>query len=440
MQKNIIYFLICMLVFLNCTSVANAEMKTYEGVGESIMSERENANIAKEGAKLLAIKNAQDKAGVFISGNTQVKDNKLVKDDIVALTAEVVNLGEVKYEVIPLNITETLVTSYYRATLSVTIDTASLENKISQYLNKNSLDRATIIAQNNELVKAVDDVKAKNEEVKTLIAAAKTPQDNAKIKEELKALDRATLYAQKISEGNNYFKAGNSEMAQKLYREAIELYPNDATIAYEKLGDTYRLSGNYDKAIEAYTKVIQMDSIYSVSYYKRGAVYYFLQDYEKAAKDLEITLKHSPDSFFVLKMIIRSYIHLGDYNSASLVCNMNPQIERKDYRYTILKKYVNELNNVTNSINKLIDKLNNDANFIKYESKDYEPYYELNALKTTWLQFLENYWNADEDPESKIRLPNEREFIKHLQDECSNEWNRIREIEMRRLHETYPES
>ena len=103
----------------------------------------------------------------------------------------------------------------------------------------------------------------------------------------MKALDRDTLYAQKISEGNKLLRAGNHDGAINLYREAIALYPNDATIAYERLGDVYYNLKDYTKAIECYDRVTQMDSNYIMPYYKRGYAYCHLGDTEKAVENFQ---------------------------------------------------------------------------------------------------------------------------------------------------------
>ena len=58
------------IYFPPIVSVVHAEVKEYVGVGESIVSDRETIDIGKQGAKLQAIRNAQEKAGIVkISDN-----------------------------------------------------------------------------------------------------------------------------------------------------------------------------------------------------------------------------------------------------------------------------------------------------------------------------------------------------------------------------------
>ena len=132
-------------------SVANAELQKYTGVGESIISDRETLEIGKQGAKMQAIRNAQEQAGVFLSSQTVVKNARMQSDEIMAFTASVVHIDEpnIKYELIPLN--DALGTAKYRAMVIVTIDTDELNDKINKWLERDSQQRANLVDQNNEL-------------------------------------------------------------------------------------------------------------------------------------------------------------------------------------------------------------------------------------------------------------------------------------------------
>ena len=61
----------------------NAEIKSYDGVGEYIMSDFETPDVAKQRAKVYAERNAQEKAGVYIKSYTKTENLQLVDDEIV---------------------------------------------------------------------------------------------------------------------------------------------------------------------------------------------------------------------------------------------------------------------------------------------------------------------------------------------------------------------
>ena len=91
---------VMMLIF---TSTAHAEIKTYEGIGEYVMSEFEALDIAKQRAKQKAERNAQEKAGVYVSSYTKVKDSSVTEDEIITITSGIMNVINVDYEVTPLD-------------------------------------------------------------------------------------------------------------------------------------------------------------------------------------------------------------------------------------------------------------------------------------------------------------------------------------------------
>jgi tetratricopeptide (TPR) repeat protein len=63
---------------------------------------------------------------------------------------------------------------------------------------------------------------------------------------------------------------------------------------YRKRGFAYRRLNQFDKAIEDYSRAIELDPNYSRAYASRGSVYRVLKDYERAIEDFDQALKHNP--------------------------------------------------------------------------------------------------------------------------------------------------
>jgi tetratricopeptide (TPR) repeat protein len=55
--------------------------------------------------------------------------------------------------------------------------------------------------------------------------------------------------------------------------------------AYYNRGNAYKKNAQYDKAISAFTKAIEINPRHADAYYTRGVVYYYIKDYEKALDD-----------------------------------------------------------------------------------------------------------------------------------------------------------
>ncbi|MFA4837911.1 MAG: tetratricopeptide repeat protein [Candidatus Neomarinimicrobiota bacterium] len=81
-----------------------------------------------------------------------------------------------------------------------------------------------------------------------------------------------------------------------------------------KLGDQNRIRGEYSKAVEAYTKAIEIEPD-SISYEKRAKLFFILDEYEKAGKDFSIILK---DKFKpeVLYNRAKCYLKAENFNLA----------------------------------------------------------------------------------------------------------------------------
>ena len=131
MKKTLRQFLSAALIAGNLffASTVNAEVKTYTGTDEYIMSEFETLDIAKQRAKQKAERNAQEKAGVYISSYSETKDLELVTDEIVSITCGIMSVTDVKYEMTPL---EDVNGFAIRATVTANIET----DDVNKWLEK----------------------------------------------------------------------------------------------------------------------------------------------------------------------------------------------------------------------------------------------------------------------------------------------------------------
>ena len=69
--------------FIFASSVAHAEIQTYKGVGEYIMSSKETPEFAQSSAKMTAERSIQEQAGIYVSTLSEVQEQTLTKDEIV---------------------------------------------------------------------------------------------------------------------------------------------------------------------------------------------------------------------------------------------------------------------------------------------------------------------------------------------------------------------
>lgn len=88
--------LIAFLIAINLFSVAHAEIKTYEGVGEYLMT-TETVDFAKNQAELAAQRAILEQICVYIKSKSTMIDNELDNDEIVTVSAGILRIVDIKF-------------------------------------------------------------------------------------------------------------------------------------------------------------------------------------------------------------------------------------------------------------------------------------------------------------------------------------------------------
>lgn len=111
---------------------ALAEIETYTGEGKATMSEAETLEKVIERAKTYALRNAREKAGVYIRSQSRLRDLELVEDEVVTLTSGILKIKDSKVE-------KTLVNDAIQVyvIVTVTVDSDDLQREIDKFLARN---------------------------------------------------------------------------------------------------------------------------------------------------------------------------------------------------------------------------------------------------------------------------------------------------------------
>lgn len=106
----------------------------------------------------------------------------------------------------------------------------------------------------------------------------------------------------------------NDEEAFKCYQKTIE-YDDKHNRVYHNIGEYYERREDYEKALEAYSKQIE---IYEDDYYlvSRGWCYIYLERYEEARKDFEVALEYNSNNGYAMNGIGCIYKRQGEYEEA----------------------------------------------------------------------------------------------------------------------------
>lgn len=96
-MKNFLTILFAIVVL--STSVACAEVKTYTGSGEYLLTD-ENIDFAKSRAAISAERNILDKVCVYVKAQSTTIDNELDNDEIISICAGILHVTDTKYKII----------------------------------------------------------------------------------------------------------------------------------------------------------------------------------------------------------------------------------------------------------------------------------------------------------------------------------------------------
>lgn len=108
---------------------------------------------------------------------------------------------------------------------------------------------------------------------------------------------------------------GDYETAIEEYTRALELDPAFAD-AYNNRGIAYQALGEYDRAIEDYTRAIEINPEFAIAYRNRGLAYLDSGDNAAALEDFSAAIEIDPnygDAYFSRAFV---YMEEGDYEAA----------------------------------------------------------------------------------------------------------------------------
>ncbi len=268
---------------------AEAEVKSYDGVGEYIMSDFETPDVAKQRAKMYAERNACEKAGVYIKSYSRSENLELVADEIETMTNGILKVLSVEYKLVPLEQHGGIM---YRATVVAEIDT----DEVNAWINRGANERESLVEKNRELQRQLDEQEKLIAELKKR-AESQSPATNEQLQREFVEADKIFMSNVKLEEGNRAVLINSDEAYAQAYRawsEAIELNPNNA-LAYEARGYyCVYYTKDYAQAIADYTRAIELDPNNAENYHYRGVSFLESGDVDAAKSDFEQALKLNP--------------------------------------------------------------------------------------------------------------------------------------------------
>ncbi len=129
---------------------------------------------------------------------------------------------------------------------------------------------------------------------------------------ELSGKEDATIYSLLLGIGAN--RSGEHLMAIRILEkisDTIELKTDFALLKQLHLADSYRLMNRKEKAIEAYSNILNNYDGYTLASLNRGVLYWSLNNHKRAIKDFDTVLKSDSTNLVALYAYGRTCLDLG---------------------------------------------------------------------------------------------------------------------------------
>ena len=319
-----------------------------------------------------------EELGTYLESTTEVQNFKLTKDQIITLTAGIVQTELVEEKWDGRNYWLKAKIQADSGDVIKAIDALRKDRQKTKELEEVRKKSDALLKENERLRQELATAKGEKKKKETE-AYNKTIQDLKatewfeigyqfgiadRLKEALDAFTKAIeinpQFAQAYSNrGFAYSNLGDYNQAIKDYNRAIEINPQDAVAYYNRGGLAYGKLGNYNQAIKDYNKAIEINPQLAGPYYNRGNVYVIkLGNNNRAIKDYNKAIELNPQFAQAYYNRGVAYGNLGNYKQAIADYNraieLNPQFAKAYYNrglaYGKLGNYNQEIKDYSRAI------------------------------------------------------------------------------------------
>ncbi|SDZ84398.1 tetratricopeptide repeat protein [Selenomonas ruminantium] len=331
--------------------VAHAEIMTYEGTGEYIMSDFETPDIAKQRAKARAEQHAVEQAGVYVKSYTRTVNNTLVEDEITAIANMVIKIVDVQYITNP--VSEAGGSFQIVAKIRATVDSS----RIDGWLKREQQENRELVEQNKQLQADKAKLDAELTALRKKLANVTNAQEKQILEKAAASVDRKFLANQKIKEGWRLDSEGKYVEAAAVFSQAIGFDENNSR-AYYSRGTAYGKQGNYTQAIADFTQAIAINPKFAEAYNNRGNIYDDKGNYTQAIADYTQAIALNPKLVEAYNNRGFAYTRQGNYTQAiadfikaiSLNPNLDGVYHNRGICYATQGKYTQAIADFTKAI------------------------------------------------------------------------------------------
>ena len=140
-----------------------------------------------------------------------------------------------------------------------------------------------------------------------------------------------TEIAVRVNKANMYYQSGNFEKAIPAYKKVLEVEP-DNLAAVSKMALIYQGQGNNDEAVNMYNYILKSRSDDPDLWFNLGVLYFNMENFEEARKAFDNVLEINPDDIETCMNIISSLFQTEHYGEAIPYLEKAKEINPGDVR------------------------------------------------------------------------------------------------------------
>lgn len=295
-------FILTILIFALSCQIVFAKQEIIEASGSYIMDSTldETPASATARAREEAKRAAIEKAGVYLQSYSKMVNLELEYDEVKTVAAQLLQIQDEQRKIEPFE--DNLLK--FTVTIKALVDTNDEERLKTIMQDKNNLEEAT---------ERYKKLQAEYDALKNQMEQLKKNYNSANVAEIKKS----------VAQNNKFF---------------------DALLEMEQ-GNNFYFQKNYQSAIQAYSRAINLNSNFAEAYNNRGNSFFQLQNFSQAAQDLQIAVKLNNFDARIHNNLGSAYLLQNLYDAAineySQAINLNQNIFTFYYNRALAYCYKN---------------------------------------------------------------------------------------------------
>ncbi len=253
-------------------------------------------------------------AGIYLEGLPVVKNNRIEKDEILALAAAASQM-----EIVPFQ--HYVTKDGFGITVEVKLDfeKSNLEEQVEELLQDRSLMKKYqgIQRREKEVLSRIGKLEEQNRQLST-ISAHKRKKKKEDLKEQFRKVAKELTAVEWNQKALDFWKEGNyfdPDRALNYLNEAVRLDPKSADAHYNR-GIAYDGLGKNQQAIKDYNQTLLLDPKHTEVYYKRGIAYRKLDKYQEAIENYSLAIRLDPNNAEAYNNQGLAFLTLGQFEIA----------------------------------------------------------------------------------------------------------------------------